>query len=148
MKTLCDVTNETTQPVDPELTRRIAATLRQHKIISLRKLSRELGSDRNTVRDALHAWIQEGRVECLKPTGFDEAVHRGSSRELDLIYYRWRQKSDRNYLWQRELAAPPPACMHPHPDSSGDDHRGSGNIRHREHGVLHLLWMHIAPRTS
>jgi hypothetical protein len=75
----------------------IGSVLRDRMISNVAQLAQTLAFETATVREGLEYWVSHGMVEVLRPYNgrqpFDD--------ELD--YYRWKQSSDRDFLWEQTI---------------------------------------------
>ncbi len=128
---------------NPQLEQRIADFVREREIVLLKDLVDDLQTDASSVRGELESCVTQGKIECLKPAALD--TH---SPDAELTYYRWVESTDRDYLWQKELAAPATERtnriqLHADHDLDAQDLKG--------HGIWHILEMlraHILPHAS
>ncbi len=72
------------------------AALRRRKVASVKCLADDLGWAPAEVRAALEAWVARGQVELLRPW------RRPAHPDDELDYYRWRQPTDRDHLWEQD----------------------------------------------
>jgi hypothetical protein len=81
----------------PAVWRAIGDVLQSHEIGNVAQLAQTLAFDAATVREGLEYWVNCGMVEVMRPYN----RHRLFDDELD--YYRWKQSSDRDFLWEQTV---------------------------------------------
>lgn len=75
----------------------IGNVLRDRGISNVTHLVQTLAFEPATIREGLEYWVDRGLVEVMRP------YNRSQSFDDELDYYRWKQSSDRDFLWQQTL---------------------------------------------
>lgn len=65
--------------------------------IRLGDLARQTGRAMDRVVQELQPWLHRGQVEELKPVGGAAAL------VTDAVFYRWRRREDRMYVWEQDI---------------------------------------------
>jgi len=75
----------------------IGNALRNRTISNVIQLAQVLVFEPATVREGLEYWVSRGMVEVMRP------YNRYQSFDDELDYYRWKQSSDRDFLWEQAI---------------------------------------------
>ncbi len=75
----------------------IAAMLQDCGVVNLQELADWFGVDATTIQSALETLQQTGNMEIIRP------CPPAAARQADLVYCRWREKSDEACLWEQVL---------------------------------------------
>lgn len=73
----------------------ISNVLRDRRMSNVAQLAQILALENATVRAGLEYWVSRGQIEILRPYN----GRRPFDDELD--YYRWKQGSDRDFIWEQ-----------------------------------------------
>lgn len=78
------------------LVNRVAEVIQREKVISLKKLTRYVIGDPDVLTDLMSKIGHQHNIECLTPVP-------PTNPDPDLVYYRWKQNTDNECLWQTKL---------------------------------------------
>lgn len=75
----------------------IGSVLRDQGISNVARLAQMLVFEAATVREGLEYWVGRGLVEVMRP------YSRRQPFDDELDYYRWKQSTDRDFLWEQTV---------------------------------------------
>lgn len=75
----------------------LTALLRENGALSAAAIARLLSSSAEAVCAELRKLVEIGVAEVMQPVGI------GAGLSPDLEYYRWKRRSDTDYVWQANL---------------------------------------------
>ncbi|HBA83264.1 MAG TPA: hypothetical protein DCZ95_04135 [Verrucomicrobia bacterium] len=98
---------------DNDLVFSISCLLRRRSVMNAAEMARYFSIDVRTIREGLFQLAQTGQIEILRPVGcLTDSANNSSDFNEDYEYFRWKQESDRMYLWQTTLRRRPMLPLH------------------------------------